>query len=243
MKDRIDFLIAGVQKCGTTALWKLLRQHPEVCISAKKELHFFDQKLYEEGDEHFLRYHLRGWGSTKLNGDFVYGEATPKYTLVDDQGKPLFLSRIRSYNPNIKLIVLFRDPVERAHSQWYMLRKNNSLILPFGDLIDQLLDGKEKRFRDIINRGLYGSILTSLISYFPAGNCLFLIPEDLHRNMDEITSFLGVSSFPFRPVHSLINDGKGCISRSTVDKLRRFYRDEVHLFSDLTGADVSSWLD
>nr|WP_170951248.1 sulfotransferase domain-containing protein [Synechococcus sp. UW106] len=243
MKDRIDFLVAGVQKCGTTTLWKLLRQHPGICISNKKELHFFDQKLYKPTRENINDYHFSGWGVTKFDGTLLYGEATPKYVLVGNQGKPLYLSRIRDYNPNIKLIVLFRDPVARAHSQWYMLRKSNPNLPSFDNLVNQLIDGKQNRFIDILNRGRYGSIVANLISLFPPENSLFLAPVDLHQSIDEITAFLGASSFSYQPVSSLINNDKGLVLPSTVNKLRRFYLYEIQLFQRLTGADVSSWLD
>ena len=188
MKNRINFLIAGNQKCGTTTLHELLRQHPALCMSKRKELHFFDQKLYEPSEDSFRNYHQRGWGSTKLEDDLLYGESTPKYVLVNANGRPLFLDRISDYNPNIKIIGLFRDPVARAHSQWFMLRKKNPDIPSFDVLINQLLDGKKSPFKDVINRGKYGSIVSNLLSRFPAENCLFLMPTDLNDNLKEMYS-------------------------------------------------------
>ncbi len=138
LKDRIDFLVAGNQKCGTNALHDLLTQHPALRMSADKEMHFFDGPSFEETEECYGDYHRRGWGIDEHGMDdrLLYGESTPNYVVAKPSGVPRFLPRIFTYNPNIKLIVLFRDPVSRAYSQWNMLRVAGRVELSFEEMVE-----------------------------------------------------------------------------------------------------------
>ena len=104
---RPDFLGLGVQKGGTTSLDTMLRQHPDVLLPDRKELHYFS-----------LHYSL---GEAWYGGQFAAaqpgqccGEITPYYLF-----HPLAPGRIRDLLPEVKLIVMLRDPVERALSQLF----------------------------------------------------------------------------------------------------------------------------
>src|ERR1041385_3593120 len=98
---KIDFIIAGAQKGGTTVLAAHLRAHPEIGMPDIKELHFFDEEKYFYDSEppysiyHSHFFHARG----KKN----WGEATPIYMYWREAPK-----RIQQYNPQIKLIFILR---------------------------------------------------------------------------------------------------------------------------------------
>ena len=126
MKNRIDFMIAGVQKAGTTSMHLALRQHPKVRMSRPKEMHYFDRGPHPKSEVDHRSYHARGWGDAGFSEDLLYGESTPKYALALPKGRVPFLPRIRAYNPKIKLIFIFRNPVDRLHSHWWMLRRGVS---------------------------------------------------------------------------------------------------------------------
>jgi Sulfotransferase domain len=111
------FLIVGAQRCGTTSLFDVLRQHPAVfgARMKRKELHFFDNE-YQRGLAWYqaqfplrvsARLAARGTGMTP-----VAFEASPYYMF-----HPLVPERIERDLPGVKLLVLVRDPVERAYSQ------------------------------------------------------------------------------------------------------------------------------
>jgi hypothetical protein len=110
------FLIIGAQKCGTSALTRYLSAHPQVLSATRKEIHFFDQDAaFHRGHDWYHRHfalsgHRDRWG--------IAFEATPCYLYY-----PKCPRRIFSYSPAMKLIVLLRDPVERAYSSWNMYRK------------------------------------------------------------------------------------------------------------------------
>ena len=242
MKKRIDFIIPGNQKCGTTTLHQLLRQHPEIRMSAKKELHFFGSKAFTSTEASYGAYHHRGWGTTDFDDEAFYGESTPKYASNTRNGEPHVLKRIKAYNPEIKLILLFRDPVDRAHSQWFMLRRRRFPDLPpFDEFITGLLDGASRKHSSVLLRGNYGSIVFNVLSNFPPNHCLFVTPTDLNDHLEEITKFIGASPFQYDALHLNVHTNKGTIDPSTVARLRDYYRAEVEIFSRLTGTDVRQW--
>src|SRR5229473_8716033 len=104
--ERLDFILAGAQKSGTTALHYFLSRHPDITMGDQQEMHFFDndalfvsQSDYEQLHKHY----------PLLAPSTIAGDCTPSYIYC----KPA-AERIWDYNPEIKLLVLLRDPVERA---------------------------------------------------------------------------------------------------------------------------------
>lgn len=109
-----SFLIIGGQKCGTTSLHKYLMAHPRLLGVAEKEINFFDQNInYERGRAWYMSHFPVPVPSSQPGLPF---EATPEYLYY-----PQAAARIREMNQDIKLIVLLRDPVERAYSAWNMM--------------------------------------------------------------------------------------------------------------------------
>ncbi|ASU86074.1 sulfotransferase [Nocardiopsis gilva YIM 90087] len=107
------FLIVGAQRCGTTSLFKALAQHPHVVGPVlRKGVHYFDT-AYERGGD-WYRGHFPTRGATRARGDrprVEVGESSPYYLF-----HPLAAERIARDLPGVKVIVLLRDPVERAYS-------------------------------------------------------------------------------------------------------------------------------
>jgi len=107
------FMIIGAQKAGTTALYSYLSQHPGIAASPAKELHFFNcEKKYLLGID-FYHSLFPSVGKNQLTFD-----ASPSYLCHLNASKRIF-----AYNRKIKIIVLLRDPVERAYSAWNMYAK------------------------------------------------------------------------------------------------------------------------
>ena len=112
---RPDFLIIGAQKAGTTSLYDYLVQHPRIAAARTKEVHFFDH--------HFARdttWYERQFAPRKLFGETrITGEASPFYLL-----HPRVPQRVQSLLPDAKLLVVLRNPVDRAFSHYqHNLRK------------------------------------------------------------------------------------------------------------------------
>ena len=111
------FLIVGAQRCGTTSLFHVLSQHPAVFtpIGNKKELHFFDRE-YDRGLGWYQsQFPIRARARIETRGSGVEPaafEGSPNYMF-----HPLVPGRIHRHLPGARLLVLVRDPVERAYSQ------------------------------------------------------------------------------------------------------------------------------
>ena len=121
------FLIIGAQKCGTTALASYLPRHPRIQPSCRKEIHFFDRDIAHARG--YAWYHGHFPLPCEMGRRALTFDATPSYLY-----RPKSALRIYEYDPNIKLIVLVRDPVDRAYSQWnmYRLLLNNERQYLFG---------------------------------------------------------------------------------------------------------------
>lgn len=106
------FLIIGAQKAGTTALHNYLCQHPSIRSATTKEIHFFSTDFhYSKGlDYYHSKFPFALYGSLFL-------DASPSYL-----ASKVAYKRIYEYNQKIKMIVLLRDPVDRAYSAWNMYR-------------------------------------------------------------------------------------------------------------------------
>eukprot|EP00622_Pseudochattonella_farcimen_P005085 FR740629.1.p1 GENE.FR740629.1~~FR740629.1.p1 ORF type:complete len:315 (+),score=14.58 FR740629.1:44-946(+) len=124
-----NFFIIGEQKCGTTALYDLLKAHPMVDApsSSRKELHMFDHNHHI--DVCRLRQYVGLLGARGNSNKFV-GEATPDY-LAD----PVAAIMVAELLPEAKIIVLTRDPVRRAHAAWDQNRRAGSEARSFKDAV------------------------------------------------------------------------------------------------------------
>jgi hypothetical protein len=142
--SRPKFLIIGTQKGGTVALRKYLARHQNIVPAKKKEIGYFDQDiLYSRGDSwyhgHFPLPH-------RLGRRGVTFEATPEYLYY-----PKAAQRIFSYDPGLKLIVLLREPIDRAFSAWNMFR---TLRLEHPDYLRAILPECDQILRETISQML-----------------------------------------------------------------------------------------
>ena len=200
-----DFFIAGVPKAGTTALHAALARHPALYMSAVKEPKFFlsdgpPPGQGGPGDAKTYREHV--WRRTDYEALFagaatgqLRGESTPFY-LYDRAAQ----RRIRAQLPEAKLIVVLRDPVERAHSNWTHLWSAG--LDPVGDFVAAC--GEEERrieagwaeFWHYTALGRYGEQLEHLYRLFPREQVLVFryraLVESPAQTLDRICAFLGV---------------------------------------------------
>jgi hypothetical protein len=203
MERPLDYLIAGVQKGGTTALHSFLSHHHQISMPPRKELHFFDNEEvdWSRPDYAPLHRHFVGEDGRKR------GEATPIYTYW-----PPAAERIYRYNPAIRLIVILRDPVERAYSQWAMETSRGDEELSFSQAIRE---GRRRVFAaplsrgqrifSYVERGFYAEQIDRLLSLFAREQVLFLRTKDLwDRHVEtliQVCDFLTVdrpATFPPR---------------------------------------------
>ena len=159
-----------MQKGGTFSLYRLLERHPEIGLSKAKEVHFFDNEEIEWASPRYGQYHRN---FPRWREGQVRGEATPIYIYW-----PGALERIRAYNPDIKLILLLRDPIERTYSAWCHQRRKGRETLSFSAAIREgraRIDepkGFGNRHFSYVERGLYAAQLRRALDLFPSSNIL-----------------------------------------------------------------------
>jgi hypothetical protein len=110
-----DFLIVGVQKAATTSLYYYLNQHPSIIGSRPKEVCYFDRDVNYEKGKNWYKHHFPN--TRNPFGRYLYFEATPEYAY-----RKIVANRIYQFNPEIKIVMVLRDPVARAFSAWSMYR-------------------------------------------------------------------------------------------------------------------------
>jgi hypothetical protein len=210
------FLGLGVQKGGTTTLQKLLEQHPEVFLPPAKELHYFSLHYSRGVDWYRQQFTLAG---TKKR----IGEITPYYLF-----HPAAPRRIHALLPQARLVVLLRDPVERALSQLFHSRRLG--LEPLG--LEEALEAEPQRLahaevvleaddgchfshqeNSYLSRSRYGEQLQRLETLFPKEQLLVLRSEDLFEDPVQIWSrlleFLELEDWPLPPLEEPANAGDG----------------------------------
>ena len=202
-----DFVGLGTQKGGTTTLHRLLGQHPGVYVPARKEIHFFD-KNYGAG-EHWYREHFQKAQPAQRCGDI-----TPFYLFHPDVPR-----RIHKHLLNARLIVLLRDPVERAISQVFHAQRRGFEPLPVDEAFaaeqDRLATGDPYSFQkhSYISRSRYLEQLDRYEALFPREQLLILRSEDLfstpERIWRELLSFLELKPMDWPGALPRANAGDG----------------------------------
>ncbi|EON93894.1 sulfotransferase [Marinobacter lipolyticus SM19] len=241
----VNFLVAGTQKGGTSALDAYLREHPQICMADKKEVHFFDNEAaFANGSPDYNRYHA-AFNPTKEHK--MIGESTPIYMYWDAAPQ-----RIWEYNPEMKIIVSLRNPIERAYSHWNMQASRKKDTLPFRTAI---LKEKE-RFRETLpnqnrlysytDRGFYSYQLKRLWRYFSQENTLILRHDELktkpNKMLRKVTDFLGLD--PLQPIHPReVHQIPYDREMDSVDKkfLLEIYDNEISEIERLLSWDCSDW--
>lgn len=245
-KVNVDFLIAGVQRSGTSTLAMSLRQHPEICMSIKKEVHFFDRdKYFSKGNPDYNRYHRF---FHKLPAHLRTGEATPSYIYYRQVP-----ARILAYNPDMKFILMFRNPITRAYSHWNREYARGIERREFKEALnDELKELKEgvRRHRRFayIDRGFYDLQLKRLWDYFPREQILLLRSEDFELSplfsLKRIWKHLQIEESCNLPRIESLNVGKYACGLGHKEKelLKDVYEKSIRQFEKITGWDCSSWL-
>src|SRR5256884_6872717 len=163
--ERLDFILAGAQKSGTTALHYFLSKHPNITMGDQQEIHFFDNDaMFVSGaDYEQLHKHYPLLALSKIAGD-----CSPSYIYYEPVAE-----RLLKYKPKIKLLILLRNPVDRAFAHWNMQRFKGREPLDFFDAVREERTriagaplAEARRFA-YVDRGFYGQQLARLFKFFP----------------------------------------------------------------------------
>jgi hypothetical protein len=184
------FIGIGVQKCATTWVHRILRDHPQTWLSHPKELDFFSY-YYGFGFQWYEEYFKGGTGKLAI------GEISSSY--FHDLAAPF---RAHLYEPSLRIIVCFRDPVERLYS-------NHLHELRLGHIKGKDLSVEACLANNpmYLEQSLYATHLQRWLDWFPREQLLVLVQEEIGESPEEqarqIYQFLGIdpdfqSSFLFQ---------------------------------------------
>src|SRR5260370_40372921 len=202
--ERLDFIVAGAQKSGTTALHYFLRKHPQIALPERQELHFFDDDdiFSRPVDYDLLHRHFRPiarWTLLRFATarQAMAGEVTPSYLYW----KPA-MERIWNYNRQIKLVILLRNPIDRAFAHWNMQRFKNRELLDFLDALQEeprrIAEPLtiESRAFAYVDRGFYSRQLDRVFKFFPREQVHIIEFEEFRDRNQETPS--GIFEFMVR---------------------------------------------
>lgn len=192
-RERVDFVVVGAQKAGTTALFDYLSEDPNIFLPPQKEVHFFDDDSRDWGSGDYADYHR----NFEFGGAKICGEVTPIYMYW-----PHAMERIRDYNPDMRIVCLLRDPVERAWSHWRMETARGAEREPFDVAIRR---GRQRLFESepwgahrvysYVERGFYGEQLMRIFDLFPRDHVLVLendaLDSEPQKTLQCFNAFVG----------------------------------------------------
>ena len=200
------FLIVGAQRAGSSSLFSYVIAHPQVAAPTHKELHFFDNNYFRGLPWYRRHFPL----SLRRGSPRLTGEASPYYLF-----HPAVPERVKATLPDVRLIAVLRDPVERAYSQYQHAVRDGHETLSFEDALereDERLAGERERLEQdprylsvahrhfsYRTRGLYAEQLEHWYATFPREQLLVLRSEDLFADPDGklqgVYAFLGLEPF------------------------------------------------
>lgn len=190
------FIIIGAPKCGTTALWHFLNQHPGVCMSENKEPRFFSQvkgsmekKISGDGARLSGTYNrgLKWYNSLFINYKIgqLAGEASTIYFATEDSPGLIY-----NHNPEIKLILMLRHPVKRLYSHYWQEHKLGFNFPAFNVMVQE----NNPRFRYYKKTSHYRQNLERYFQYFKREQVLILVQEEFNvepgQHLEKVYQFL-----------------------------------------------------
>ncbi|WP_240415739.1 sulfotransferase domain-containing protein [Paenibacillus periandrae] len=239
------FLIIGTQKGGTTSLYHDLVQHPNIQSAAVKEVHFFDEQ-YQLGFD----WYKKNFPPDLIEGH-ITGESSPYYLF-----HPQTPGRVREWLPEVKLIVVLRNPVDRAYSHYQMMVRRGLEPMSFPEALQAERSRVEEAYNRMIRdprfssqncsifsylkRGLYVEQLERWYRYFPKDQILVMSSEAWFQ--EPAVSYRKVLDFLDMPLwepgeYVLLNEGEyeQPISQDTMKWLRNYYAEPNRRLFELIG--------
>ena len=242
------FIIPGFGKCGSTSLWYYLNQHFRIQASKQKEIHFFS--YYSNMD---LNNYRKNFPELNLETQH-YFEASQTY--LQDFNT---MRRIRDDLPNMRFIVMIRDPIEKAYSHYQSLKKNNNENKHFSDCINEekirLQIWNERHEKRILRPYTYSFLppylylscfdihLNNAFKLFNKKNFLLIELKDLEKEpesvMNQCFNFLGLEPAKIDYTKKNVGEYINPISKSLKNELEEYFKPHNSNLQELTGKKFS----
>jgi hypothetical protein len=233
-----DYLILGAQRAGTTSLYNWLIQHPNVVPAKRKEVRYFTFHEKRGKDWYGKQLNVR----TKYS---VHGEAEPNYLFCTYIRK-----NVKALVPNVKLIVMLRDPVARAFSNWKLMRDQGRESLTFTEAIRR----EESRvaeshhnwlYHSYKGRGHYAIQLERWFHYFPKRQFIIVLSEKMFNTPDSVfhnvQDFLGLDPISLKNYKAWNKKGQRGLHYKIRDQLREYFKPHNDLLAEMLDLDDMGW--
>ncbi len=234
-----DFIVIGFMKCGTTSLYDYMTKHPNILPASQKEIMFFnDEKLFQLGTD----WYLSNFPPRIERTEYLTGEASTMYI-----HQSTIAQRLQEKFPETKIIILLRDPVSRAISNYYfnlghgvnqhktleeIFKKESRVLSDVNDLSTHL-EGKS----GIIATGLYSYFIKKWMDIFPKEQFLVLNAYDLNNSpqfvMNKVFDFLDLPNYNISDFPKMNSGSYDPINQTLIDNLSDFYRPHNKLLEEL----------
>ncbi|MEM8640034.1 MAG: sulfotransferase [Cyanobacteria bacterium P01_G01_bin.54] len=188
-----NLIMIGAGKVGSTSIYKYLRDHPAVCLSKSKELFYFLPSAIRESH--------KPWGAITTPEDYIaqFSHYKPGQAIVEISTNyyayPESAALIKAACPQVKLLMVLRDPANRAFSSYNMRLRNVGDVRP---LSKELTDTQSK----FIQRGFYFAQLSTFLKSFNREQIKILFFEEFIANKQrfsqELCEFIGIEFFPWQ---------------------------------------------
>ena len=236
-----DFLIIGAKRCGTTSLFHHLPEHPSIAKSHHDNIGFFNDNF------HLGVNWYRSFFSTisykkkmqKKYGKFLSFDVTTRYMESRRTAE-----NVKKIKPEIKIIIMLRNPIDRAYSQFNVSVRDRTENREFQDAISQEINMLEQEFRDkddtklhefsnddrhYIKKSLYAMQLKPWFELFPRNNILVLSTEEFKKDdsltYKQIFNFLNIPKFSIKGKKLMEKGNYSPMKKDTREILSDYFKD------------------
>lgn len=246
-----DFIIAGAQRAGTTSLYRYLVQHPKIAPSIVKEVHYFDLNIRKGLD--WYKLHFPSANACKIHDPsqrLITGEASPFYMF-----HPYAMERIAELLPHVRIIILLRNPADRAFSHYCHQvragRERKSFKQAILDELERIRVELDKYAADseyagyyykhfsYLARGIYVDQVRRCLDLFSADRLLIIQSEEFWKKpqdtYDKVLSFLGVNSWALKKARIFNSTNHKAMSSEARQFLLRYYANHNERLYELLG--------
>ena len=252
-----DFVIVGAQRSGTTSLYNYLIDHPLILPADNKEIHYFDIH-YPKGIKwyrsNFPSLLYRNFLKILFRHRNLTMEASPYYIF-----HPVAIRRMYQLIPHAKIILILRNPIDRAYSHYQRERRRGYEHLSFEEALDreeERLEGEEDKIREIwgyesynhkrfayVSRGVYIKQVKRLLKYYPRDQVLILIHENFYndpqKNILKVCDFLNLPYYKLKFTKKYLNQSYSKMDKNIKERLEDFYEPFNKELSDYLGIELN----
>ena len=243
-----DFLVIGAKRCGTTSLYQHLPEHPCISKSPHDNMGFFNDNFHL-GVNWYKSFFPTTFTRKKIKskfGNFLAFDVTTKYMEEESTANNVYQTK-----PNMKIIIILRNPVDRAYSQYHLSVRQTAERRSFEDVVEENMNRLNKESHEhyeikprfsakednYLKKGLYALQLKYWLKIFPREYILIVSTEEFESNQqiiyNKIFEFLNISKFEVKNTKKMEKGNYPPIKSETRNLLLDYFRQHNHELFEL----------